>query len=103
MAEPSLPPEALRAAESAIRDHVRIHPGPRALAHASEGQPIMLSGMEAEAAARAALEAAAPFLAEHIALVLEARGDAIALDCWCYDTAADLAREAFPKETSRDT
>lgn len=59
--------------------------------------PHTLGWSCANCRARAAVEAAAPFIAEHIALALEERGDAIALDCWCYDTAADLAREAFPK------
>lgn len=57
-----LPDAAFRAAESAIRDAVRIRLGPNALAQARQGEPLMLSGMEAEQAARAALEAAAPLI-----------------------------------------
>lgn len=59
-----LPGAAVQAAESAIRDAVRIRLGPNALAQAGQGVPLILSGKEAEQAARAALEAAAPIIAE---------------------------------------
>lgn len=58
-----LPDAAVQAAESAIRDVVRIRLGARALAQAQRGVPLILSGTEAEQAARAALEAAAPLIA----------------------------------------
>lgn len=61
---PDIPDAAFRAAETAIREKVRLRLKKNALAAVAEGRPIMLAGAEAEDAARAALEAAAPFIAE---------------------------------------
>ncbi|WP_141576064.1 hypothetical protein [Actinomadura sp. WMMA1423] len=51
------PPELVDQVAARIRDLVRIHPGHNATAALTEGQPIILSGREAETAAIAALEA----------------------------------------------
>lgn len=55
-----------------IRDLVRIHPGPNATRALQAGDPIILSGREAEAAAYAALEVLGPQLER--AAELEAEG-----------------------------
>lgn len=51
------PPELLDRVAARIRDLVRVHPGPNASRALQAGDPIILSGREAEVAAYAALEA----------------------------------------------
>jgi hypothetical protein len=58
-----IPHEALQAASEAVRRGLLIHLQPNTLASASAGQPVRLSGGEADEAARLALDAALPYLA----------------------------------------
>lgn len=95
---PDIPADIIQAAESAIRSCVRLRLGERALATAAAGEAIMLSGTEAEAAARAALEAAVPLLAEEIALRVAAGcpgPDERHLVPCDYQDAARIARAIF--------
>lgn len=86
---PDLPEEAVQAAARAIERELM------------SGRDYSMAVDSDEALARAALEAAAPLLAEQIrretaeqiADSIEQRGDALTLDCWCHDWAADLARQ----------
>ncbi|MCP9964108.1 hypothetical protein [Actinomadura madurae] len=66
------PPELVDAVAARIRDLVRVHPGPSASRTLQAGDPIILSGREAEVAAFAALEVLGPELER--AAELEAEG-----------------------------
>ncbi|MEV8638951.1 hypothetical protein AB0395_45585 [Streptosporangium sp. NPDC051023] len=82
---PEIPATALRAAEAAIRQQVRLNLEERALAATAEGRPIALSGTEAEQVARAALEALADKQARF--------GDAQFIDQLPLDTQVEVVDE----------
>ncbi|MER7213176.1 hypothetical protein ABT340_39450 [Streptosporangium sp. NPDC000239] len=96
---PDIPDTLLRTAEDAIRSRVRLRLGERALAAASAGKAVMLSGREAEEAARAALDAAIPLLADaiahRIASACPTPDEPHQVPC-DYMDAARIAREVFP-------
>lgn len=67
------PAEAVRAAERAVRDGVSVRLGRNALTLAQRGELVLLSGTEAERAARLALEAGGPIIAEQARVEERAR------------------------------
>ncbi|MFC3986488.1 hypothetical protein [Streptosporangium jomthongense] len=100
---PDIPDTLLRTAEDAIRSRVRLRLGERALAAASAGEAVMLSGREAEEAAHAALEAAIPLLTEaianRIASACPTPDEPHQVPC-DYMDAARIARTAMPASLS---
>lgn len=77
------PLELIAKVSASIRDQVRVHPGPNATRALQAGDPIVLSGREADTAAFAALSILGPLLeeqrqradrAEQTAAELEAEG-----------------------------
>ncbi|MFC6080979.1 hypothetical protein [Sphaerisporangium aureirubrum] len=93
----TIPPLAYAAAEKAIRAGVRIRPGEHAAAELAAGKQIILSGTEAEYAARLGVGAAAPIIAAHALDTATREHVGEAVERLVREAAADLRPELEEK------